>query len=88
MLFVLKNLRFVSDLDAILIVSLAKGYPGLTVCAIFIGVAFEIGFGLAMGALYISLEVKTMGRLDISIGLGGAQDGFVPGIGRFASAFW
>jgi len=24
---------------------LARGYPGRTVCAIFIGAAFEIGFG-------------------------------------------
>jgi hypothetical protein len=37
---------------------LETGYPGQNVYAIFIGVVFEIGFGLAAVALCISLEVR------------------------------
>lgn len=45
MLFVLKNLRFRASIRFILTARLARGYPGRTVCVIFIGVVFEIGFG-------------------------------------------
>ena len=34
------------------------GYPDWSVCAIFIGIVFGNGFGWAMVALYISLEVR------------------------------
>jgi hypothetical protein len=52
-------------------IRLAIGYPGRSVCVIFIGIVFAIGFGSEMVALCISLEARfflQMGFLNIHLG--------------------